>query len=524
MSNSNNLLDRLLVWGLCHGITTCVFVTIAVLVIAALQAHDGYDNMVGITIKIKTVAFFLSNSSTLSVTEYTIGSYSGTNYTMNRAHYSRASPYSLYVTSIESPSSGTFSYRLHNRDRNVDKFELLSKLNKEGGGTESVAHESTYEPVDIQMGEHVYLAESGLMTSYNLSNGSYFHVEQFLYASTDEESAVYNLTAALDVHHNSKTRYQYHNRSVVFACITMVKYGSREDSPTAVGYSVVRVNEMNAWDEEDDSSESQGDNRYGTYKLAEDAMISSTVPFLSIISHDIDKDGNLDVIVGTQGGFFDCEDDCDRAGGIYALYGTADPLLTDVVDIRNFSDGTVSGSNSFGYNHVLDLHVDDIDEDGDVDMVVSMKPNSTTYEIHLYLCNGNRSFSSTTVLRTGLANVSESQPRQVRILDMNNDGLKDVVFASTAAEFVVVDFIYRWQYKGPSNISFVEQLQPVDGNLRFDHARIIHETEWSVFNMDAYPPLTSESDKLESNKTELAISQIRKDNISSVQCLQFSSD
>ncbi|KAK3284913.1 hypothetical protein CYMTET_7463 [Cymbomonas tetramitiformis] len=366
---------------------------------------------------------------------------------MNRAHYSRASPYSLYVTSIESPSSGTFSYRLHNRDRNVDKFELLSKLNKEGGGTESVAHESTYEPVDIQMGEHVYLAESGLMTSYNLSNGSYFHVEQFLYASTDEESAVYNLTAALDVHHNSKTRYQYHNRSVVFACITMVKYGSREDSPTAVGYSVVRVNEMNAWDEEDDSSESQGDNRYGTYKLAEDAMISSTVPFLSIISHDIDKDGNLDVIVGTQGGFFDCEDDCDRAGGIYALYGTADPLLTDVVDIRNFSDGTVSGSNSFGYNHVLDLHVDDIDEDGDVDMVVSMKPNSTTYEIHLYLCNGNRSFSSTTVLRTGLANVSESQPRQVRILDMNNDGLKDVVFASTAAEFVVVDFIYRWQYK-----------------------------------------------------------------------------
>ncbi|KAK3234530.1 hypothetical protein CYMTET_55081 [Cymbomonas tetramitiformis] len=426
-------------WGACHGCVTYSFALLALLAIIRLQISEVDDDMAGITIRTNSVVFMSPTPSAPNVTEYVLDSFGEANFTMNKAHYRSTSTYELFATTVATLSSDRFSYRLYMRDLDRDEFALLLKDTEGDHDVEcdgedcEITSEGYERGVGIKIGDYVLVAESNVLRAYYLSENGLVSTQQFEWTETDESSALLNMTVAFDIHHNSETRYQYRNDSVVFVCVAVVSGGSRRSEPEVERYGVTRVEEMNQADE--------------TYKLMGGLMVSSTVPFLSILSHDIDKDGYLDVIVGTQGGFYDCTDDCDLAGGVYALYGTADPSITQAIDVRNSSDGTVSELNGFGYNYVLDIHAGDIDEDGDVDLVVSIKPNSTAYEVHLYLCDGGRFFPSTIVLHAGRANVTESQPRKVRMLDMDNDGMKDVVFASTAATQRETDFAYIWQYE-----------------------------------------------------------------------------
>ncbi|KAK3259164.1 hypothetical protein CYMTET_31824 [Cymbomonas tetramitiformis] len=493
-------------WGACHACVTFSFASLALLAIIRPQIGKPDDDNVGITINTGSVASMSRTLSDPIVTEYVLDSYDEAISTMNKAHYRSTTTYELFVASIVTLSSDASLYRMYMLDSDQTEFALLNEISK---GEDDGTSESYYNTVGVEMGNYVLIADPNKLRAHYPSEDGQVSAQQFEWAATDDSSTLSNWTVAFDIHYNHETSYQYSNDSVVFVCVAVVRSGGRGSDPEVEQYGVTRVEEMNQSDE--------------TYKLMGDLMVNSTVPFLSIHSHDVDKDGYLDVIAGTQGNFYDCEDDCDRAGGVYALYGTADPSITQAVEVRGPSDGTVNDFDGFGYNYVLDMHAGDIDEDGDVDLVVSIKPNSTAYEVHLYLCDGGRSFPSTIVLDTGRANVSESQPRKVRMVDIDNDGLKDVVFASTAATRDETDFAHIWRYEGSSNISLVSQLKSEDAEIKFDTARVIHQTNFSAFDLDVYPPLTAQRSDLASNTTELAISQKREDNTSSVQCIRFTS-
>ncbi|KAK3288010.1 hypothetical protein CYMTET_4502 [Cymbomonas tetramitiformis] len=166
----------------------------------------------------------------------------------------------------------------------------------------------------------------------------------------------------------------------------------------------------------------------------------------------------------------------------------------DEVKIRSFDDGYAG----YGYNFVWDIHGGDIDGDGDIDLVVSLKPNSTAYELHLYLCGeGPRNYSTTTVLHTGLADLDEAQPVMVRMIDFDGDGLQDVVFGSSTPTFIswalLEGHISTLDYEGPSSVGLITQRKSDGAKPAFSSAYEIHSTEHTVIKMDTYPPLLNES-------------------------------
>ncbi|KAK3249297.1 hypothetical protein CYMTET_41242 [Cymbomonas tetramitiformis] len=269
---------------------------------------------------------------------------------------------------------------------------------------------------------------------------------------------------------------------------------------------------------------------------------------------DIDQDGHMDVLIGTQGNntFFDCDDECDLTGGLYALYGTANASKVDTVEVRGRKDGVVSVDGSYGYNFVWDVQGADVDGDGDVDLVVALKPNSTTVEIHLYLCDGPRSYTDTMVLYSGNAQKDEVQPMMVRVVDINGDGFLDVTFVSTTAvlsEREEHDRLVELSYEvsppikfvsvsnpetqpalitvlcvaclqGPSSVSVITQLKEHEHNARFEDALLIHETQNTIFKVDVYPPKHNRTGG--TDRAELSLSEKTVGNKSVAECLRFS--
>ncbi|KAK3242580.1 hypothetical protein CYMTET_47739 [Cymbomonas tetramitiformis] len=288
---------------------------------------------------------------------------------------------------------------------------------------------------------------------------------------------------------------------------------TREDSSfNLLGYAVERMDEL---DREND-----------TYSLGR-ALVTSNVTIRPTFIHDIDGDGYWDVAFGTQGGFFDCSDiaimsgECDVSGGVSILYGTEDVSAMDEVKIRDFDDGYAG----YGYNFVWDIHGGDIDGDGDIDLVVSLKPNSTTYELHLYLCDeGPRNYPTTTVLHSGLAGIDEAQPVMVRMVDIDGDGLKDVVFCSSSPKFISWDgfegHISTLDYEGPSSVGLITQRKSDGAKPAFSSAYEIHSTEHTVIKMDTYPPLLNESAGADVS-TEIALSERTFGSSSQVECLKY---
>ncbi|KAK3249319.1 hypothetical protein CYMTET_41264 [Cymbomonas tetramitiformis] len=234
-----------------------------------------------------------------------------------------------------------------------------------------------------------------------------------------------------DTFYDNYTTYQYKNHSHIFACVAVVASTSELSR-----YTIRRINELH----EDTSS----------YTISDNIIIRNAL-IRPLFIHDVNKDGFLDLAIGTQGNFYDCENSCDKSGGIYVVYGTDNENEYTEIAVRDSSDGTSNVNNSYGYNFVWDIHGDDVDGDGDIDLVVALKPNSTSFEIHLYLYEEDKTYSSTTiVLHSGLANSTELQPVMLRMVDIDQDGLKDVVYVSTTP------LITAWH--GDSENSYVKDL------------------------------------------------------------------
>lgn len=252
-----------------------------------------------------------------------------------------------------------------------------------------------------------------------------------------------------------------------------------------------------------------------TYRTNETIFRSNTSTRANFL-HDLDGDDRLDIILATENDrLFDdeCSDGCDLSGGIYVMHGTADPYVFDTLEIRSGANAAVGRTYVHGF--VWDVHAEDVNGDGCADILASLKPNSTSYEIHLYECVDRRTYPRTTVLHAGEAGRNDTQPVMIRVADLNGDGARDILFASTAPvlraddEFSEVDFL---SYEGSSHVGVIVQNVNSDGAATFDEARVMHRTEGTIIEMDV---------RSFGAYVEACLSLKTPANASAVECLRF---
>ncbi|KAK3288857.1 hypothetical protein CYMTET_3681 [Cymbomonas tetramitiformis] len=321
----------------------------------------------------------------------------------------------------------------------------------------------------------------------------------------DKNSVATHVPFKFYTFYDNASKYQYENHTQTFAAVAVIA-GSQLSR-----YTIRRVRELSTYSY---SFEFTDSNLY----------VSESASIRSMFVHDIDGDGNLDIAFGTQADFYDCDDSCDLSGGVYVLYGSHEADSQSAIAVRDADDGVKGANSSYGYNFVWDIHGGDVDDDGHTDLVVALKPNSTTYELHLYLGEGNEAHSSTTiVLHSGYANLTEAQPVMLRVIDIDQDGLKDVVFVSTSAVFTTREnygsYLTDLNYEGPSTVGVILQEEPSEGVLRFGSAYVMHATNATILKMDTYPPSTNQNGGV--TQTEVALSESTIGNVSIVECVRF---
>lgn len=157
-----------------------------------------------------------------------------------------------------------------------------------------------------------------------------------------------------------------------------------------------------------------GDDNEGNYILAvytnngkgyfsSKSKISNFISWGSIASADIDNDNDLDIVITGY----------DNVGSYFAVIYTND------------------GSASFGFNNSL-LHkpgsgsvaLQDIDNDGDVDILITGETNGTGFISEIY--TNNKGFFS---LKTNLTPVANSS---VTFADINSDGYWDIILTGSS--------------------------------------------------------------------------------------------
>jgi len=132
------------------------------------------------------------------------------------------------------------------------------------------------------------------------------------------------------------------------------------------------------------------------------SFTTSSLDFYKLVEVDIDGDYDKDLVFGTVGGTIGWFENTD------GMLSTEPTVLTAEI-----------GSPFMGF-----LLVDDIDADGNPDILVSMQYIN---EIALYPGQGGGAFGNRILV------AATSEPHNLQIADLNNDGLKDIVFIGNSS-------------------------------------------------------------------------------------------
>jgi len=198
---------------------------------------------------------------------------------------------------------------------------------------------------------------------------------------------------------------------------------------------------------------------------------SPTLPALITASYmlDVDEDGDLDIILGTQG----------------------DPVRT--ADILLINDGTGQFSikeNAFPDHHLgtggstINITSADFNNDGNVDIVASTNDAregtfDDTIQLHLYFGNGDGTFTD------GTANITDGllteYPEWIRVGDFDGDGAIDFLITSNGCQGVDDCHGGRIFLNDGSGNFAIASITSTDAERSYTDTRLIWENDGNLF-------------------------------------------
>jgi len=178
--------------------------------------------------------------------------------------------------------------------------------------------------------------------------------------------------------------------------------------------------------------------------------------------YDMDGDGNLDIVLGTDIAFG--VQNGDNQSRIYFGNAEGNFLDSSYVALPNFSP--ISGNQI-----VLDVKSIDIDLDGDNDLILSSTQNSPFYVgsgIQVLKNNGNREFVDVTNEALGSNGFNGSDPwgKALHVIDFNGDGIEDIFIQRIGSNNQNSVVVYLGDGDGGFVPLYKETMVP-DGNLNF---------------------------------------------------------
>ena len=220
-----------------------------------------------------------------------------------------------------------------------------------------------------------------------------------------------------------------------------------------------------------------------THINSDDFIDKSDITFPSggsIEIHDLDSDGSIDIILGAY------------APHVYDAPLVHESVLGEKFGIEVYSDTDRDGIyelqrdysfplGSFNFPNVgsTKIEVDDIDGDGDNDIIVYFEgnrdPNETVVEsclIDLFLNDGSRSFSVSNIMEKPFV---EKNGREFRLVDLDGDNQKDIV-------------LNIWQLTPAFSLNndlIIGEIDINSGNGLFNFSPMIYKSNAGEFQMES---------------------------------------